>query len=130
MNTTTPHSAMKHLSFVILTPLLALSLLTACVPSPATPAGEGASSSRTAANPSEAARERQLVEAHIRQNIGSLSPKPPVLGGAFTVTDIAFRTGNRAVIQYEDGHIALRGIAVYTVEGSTVNITSFDTTEM
>jgi hypothetical protein len=120
---------MKHASFAILTPLLALSLLTACAPQTA-PTTENPPSSRTSTAPSASTQEKALVEAYIRANIATLSPKPPVLGGAFQVTDVAFRTGNRAVVQYEDGHVALRGIAVYAVNGTTVSITSFEATEV
>ena len=75
------------------------------------------------------ADEKALVEAYIRQNISDLSPEPAVMGGTFQVTDVAFRTGNRAIVKYEDGHIALRALATYEVDGDDVEISSFDVLE-
>ena len=73
--------------------------------------------------------EQQLVDAYIRANIHELSPEPEVLGGTFYVTDIAWTGDNGALVSYEDGHIALRARATYTVSGSTVTIDSFDIVE-
>lgn len=66
----------------------------------------------------------------IRENIAELSPKDPILGGQFYVTEIHFTGPKTAEVDYEDGHIALRAIAEFEVPNAeTVNITSFELTE-
>jgi hypothetical protein len=73
--------------------------------------------------------DQNLVKTYIGEHIGSLSPKPPVLGGAFYVTNVEFLGDNRARVSYEDGHIALTGIATYAVQNGIVSITSFEVEE-
>lgn len=106
--------------------LLATLTLTLALGACASEPSNGESSSSSVASQASAG-ERELVEAYIRQNIGTLSQEEEVLGGTFFVTDIALRSGNRAVVEYEDGHNAFRALATYTVNGTTVNITSFET---
>ena len=59
--------------------------------------------------------ERTQAETYIRQNIGSLSTEDPVLGGTFYVTEIRWDTDGYAIVDYEDGHIALRSRMTATV---------------
>lgn len=69
---------------------------------------------------------QSLVEAYIRENISKLSPEPAVLGGTFYVTSIQFTTPNSAIVEYEDGHIALRAQVDFSVsEENTVEIQNF-----
>ncbi|KKS28670.1 MAG: hypothetical protein UV60_C0035G0004 [Parcubacteria group bacterium GW2011_GWA2_43_11] len=53
-------------------------------------------------------------EQYIRVNIASLSPAKTVLGGTFYITSIRQTSDTSAVIQYEDGHIALTADVVFT----------------
>lgn len=67
-----------------------------------------------------------LVGDYIRQHISELSPQKEVLGGKFYITQIRFVDNSRAVVEYEDGHIALVGLATYAVSPARqVQVTSF-----
>ena len=106
------------------TAFMAFTLLSACAQ---TTPGTGTQTSSSAAVIS--ADEKDAVETYIRANIGTLSTKPAQLGGTFFVTDIAFRTGDRAVVQYEDGHNAYRALVTYTMKNGTPDIESFEVLE-
>ncbi|GEM_PF-3139147 len=67
----------------------------------------------------------ELVYNYIEQNISELSPEPEVLGGTFHVTSIDFIDDNLAIVEYEDGHIALEAQVIYSVVNNRVNINSF-----
>ena len=71
---------------------------------------------------------QDLASAYIRGHIAELSPEPSVLGGNFFVTDISFPQSNRAIVSYEDGHIALAADVNYRVTDGQVVITSFTET--
>ncbi|MBP9749903.1 MAG: carboxypeptidase regulatory-like domain-containing protein [Candidatus Pacebacteria bacterium] len=47
------------------------------------------------------------IEEYLRAHISELSPAPAVLGGTFFVTSVRQTSDTSAVVQYEDGHIAL-----------------------
>lgn len=47
-------------------------------------------------------------ETYLRENINLLSPEPAVLGGKFYITSIIWPEVDRAIVEYEDGHIALK----------------------
>jgi hypothetical protein len=51
-------------------------------------------------------------EAYLRQNISLLSPESAVLGGTFYVTSVTWSDDGLALVEYEDGHIALKAEAV------------------
>ena len=51
-------------------------------------------------------------EAYLRQNISTLSPESAVLGGTFYVTSITWLDDESVLVEYEDGHIALKAEAV------------------
>ena len=66
------------------------------------------------------------VGDYIRENISDLSEEKAVLGGTFYVTKISFLDNTRALVEYEDGHIALAALAKYSIgDDEKVNITSF-----
>lgn len=71
----------------------------------------------------------ELVYNYIEQNISELSPEPEVLGGTFHVTSIDFIDDNLAIVEYEDGHIALEAQVIYSVVNNRVNINSFQLIE-
>ncbi|MDD4319628.1 MAG: hypothetical protein PHW10_04885 [Candidatus Peribacteraceae bacterium] len=95
---------MRLSSFLPRAVLAAALVLSACAPRP----------------PSDVP-DRAAAEAYIRANISALSPESAVLGGTFYVTDIRWQDEDTAVVEYEDGHIALRGTTDVRVEnGETV----------
>lgn len=65
------------------------------------------------------------IESYVRQNINTLSPEPPVLGGTFYVTEITADNG-RGTVSYEDGHIALVADFEYVVDKYGITISSFE----
>lgn len=73
---------------------------------------------------------QELVEDYIRENISSLSPEEEVLGGSFYVTSVDFEDENSCLVEYEDGHIALKARAEFEVSSDEqVEITSFQVIE-
>jgi len=48
---------------------------------------------------------KELVDAYIRENIGTLSPEPAVLGGSYYVTELSYLDADTALVLYEDGHV-------------------------
>lgn len=71
-----------------------------------------------------------LVENYIKENISTLSPEEAVLGGTFMVTSVTFFNDNEVLVDYEDGHIALSGLAVYEVSGDgDVEVKKFEIIE-
>jgi len=73
----------------------------------------------------ESVNKQDLVQSYIEDNISELSPEDAVLGGTFYVTNINFVDENLAIVEYEDGHIALEARVVYSVVNNRVNINSF-----
>lgn len=68
----------------------------------------------------------ELFASYIRANIGELSPEPAVLGGSFYVTEVNLLNDNSALVDDEDGHIALRGVIGFDVINEQVVIKSFE----
>lgn len=68
----------------------------------------------------------EKIGEYIRENISALSLEPAVLGGTFYVTEILFPAPGVAVVSYEDGHIALKAEAEYSLESGEVKIESFE----
>lgn len=54
------------------------------------------------------------LEAYLRDNIETLSPAKAVLGGTFYITSLRQSSDTSAVVQYEDGHIALTADVIFT----------------
>ncbi len=52
--------------------------------------------------------DRVFFAEFLRANISDISPEKEVLGGKFYVTDIEWINNQTAIVDYEDGHIALR----------------------
>lgn len=65
------------------------------------------------------------AEEYIRDNINELSPEKAVLGGTFYVTDIKFND-NTAIVDYEDGHIALRAYVEFKFSGGDFSVDKFN----
>lgn len=66
-----------------------------------------------------------LVEKYIRENIKTIAPEKPVLGGSWYVISVqvmpATKTG---AITYEDGHIQGKATFAYTVSDDSVTISN------
>ncbi|MFH0951392.1 MAG: hypothetical protein V1765_02875 [bacterium] len=56
-----------------------------------------------------------LVTDYLKAHISEISPEPAVLGGTFYVTNVAWLDDDRAIVDYEDGHISLTGRLSYTL---------------
>jgi len=59
----------------------------------------------------------QLAADYIKAHVSELSPEKEVLGGKFYITNIVFENAGNAVVEYEDGHIALRAHVSFMVDG-------------
>ncbi len=64
------------------------------------------------------------VKNYLNINLGKLSSEPEVLGGKFMVTDLAV-TGDKGVVEYEDGHNAYTADFNYTVNNGEVAVSNF-----
>ncbi|MFP4515049.1 MAG: hypothetical protein ACLFNO_03555 [Parcubacteria group bacterium] len=73
--------------------------------------------------------ERRHVISFLESNISDLSPEEAVLGGTFYVTDVYFPEENKAIVNYEDGHIALMAEVEYLYDNEEVEIESFEVIE-
>ncbi len=62
--------------------------------------------------------EKQLVEKYLKENISTLSPEKEVVGGKFYVTKIEFENNSTALVDYEDGHIALSARVNFQIENN------------
>lgn len=70
---------------------------------------------------------RASFEEYTKENISMLSKEPAVLGGTFFVTNIEWLDYNLALVDYEDGHIALQAKAKYDLASNgSVLIKSFE----
>lgn len=52
--------------------------------------------------------EQEIISSYLEKNISELSPEKEVLGGKFYITSIDFWNDQKLMIEYEDGHIALK----------------------
>jgi hypothetical protein len=69
---------------------------------------------------------QEMIEDYIRTNISTISPEKEVLGGKFYVTDISWDTTSSGIVEYEDGHIALKaGFEAEINEQNQVEIIEF-----
>ena len=66
------------------------------------------------------------VDRYIRENISSLSTEEEILGGKFYVTRVVFETDTRAIVEYEDGHNALKALVeVYIQSNGDIKLLNF-----
>jgi len=73
------------------------------------------------------AEKQELVRSYLQENISDLSPKEEVLGGNFYVTEVEFIAPETCLVDYEDGHIALRAEANFQIlENNQVDIIAFN----
>jgi hypothetical protein len=60
---------------------------------------------------------QELAAKYIALHLEQLSPEKAVLGGKFYITKITFENAGNAIVEYEDGHIALRAHVSFMVDG-------------
>ncbi|OGI71925.1 hypothetical protein A3J61_00525 [Candidatus Nomurabacteria bacterium RIFCSPHIGHO2_02_FULL_38_15] len=69
--------------------------------------------------------EQVVVEKYIRDNIKTLAPEDPVLGGSWYVVDVSVdSTAKKGEVLYEDGHIQGRANFEYKLEMNKVTISN------
>jgi hypothetical protein len=78
-----------------------------------------------AAEPQPAGGRVMDVQTYVRNNIATLSPEPPVLGGTFYVTEIDTANGH-GTVWYEDGHMAHVADFEYVVDEYGITISMFE----
>lgn len=54
-------------------------------------------------------------EEFLKDNISSLSSEKEVLGGKFYITNISWVDADKALVEYEDGHIALKAEIIFSM---------------
>ena len=69
--------------------------------------------------------DQSLVKNYLQTNISQLTPEPAVLGGTFYVTEIKCENPGECLVEYEDGHIALVGLAKYQINNGQVEVKEF-----
>ncbi len=75
-------------------------------------------------------QEQALVETYVRDNIKTLAPEQPVLGGSWYVVSITVdAVANTGVVTYEDGHIQGKASFTYTIEGKSVVLNNIKKTK-
>ncbi|HUC89143.1 MAG TPA: hypothetical protein VMR49_03905 [Candidatus Paceibacterota bacterium] len=66
-----------------------------------------------------------MVEQYIRNNIKTLAPESPVLGGSWYVVNVEVNPNTKTgIVVYEDGHIQGKAFFSYEKIGSEVKITN------
>lgn len=66
------------------------------------------------------------IRVFLNENLSTLSPKKEELGGKFYVTKVIVRSEDEAEVEYEDGHVAYKGLFKFKLDGDTVTPVSFD----
>lgn len=67
--------------------------------------------------------DQTLIEKYFRQNIKTLAPEDPVLGGSWYVLDVEIDISKKTgVVTYEDGHIQGKASFRYSRIGDTITI--------
>ena len=67
-----------------------------------------------------------IVKQYIKNNISELSPEEAALGGFFYITNIDFIDDKLVIVDYEDGHIALKAKVKYSIKDNNVIIQDFE----
>lgn len=66
----------------------------------------------------------ELID-YLNIHLSDLSPQKEVLGGHFYVTDLRLTSSSTAVVDYEDGHIAVSARFVYGYQDGQIRISDF-----
>jgi len=71
----------------------------------------------------ESVQEKSIVEKYIRENVKTIVPEEPVLGGSWYVTLVEVNSSTKTgMMTYEDGHIQGNKNFSYTINGDEVKI--------
>lgn len=70
--------------------------------------------------------DQDMINNYLKNNISQLSPEKEVLGGKFYITDLQLQEGNKGIVSYEDGHIALKANFDYIINDKLVEINNFE----
>ncbi|MDD3284002.1 MAG: hypothetical protein PHZ07_00195 [Patescibacteria group bacterium] len=68
----------------------------------------------------------EKLKNYLKDNISNLSSEKAVLGGTFYITDLQIEENNKAIVSYEDGHIALKANFDYIINNETIEISNFE----
>ncbi len=63
---------------------------------------------------------QQKTRSYIEQNIKTISPVDPVLGGTWYVTSVDFTDDDKVLVTCEDGHIQARFTANYSLKNDEI----------
>jgi hypothetical protein len=66
------------------------------------------------------------IKSYINEHLAELSPIETVLGGKFYVTNIMMEGPNVALVDYEDGHIAVKARATIGIENGELMISQIE----
>ncbi|UFX83533.1 Kazal-type serine protease inhibitor domain-containing protein [Candidatus Absconditicoccus praedator] len=77
----------------------------------------------------ESYAQRNFYEPYIKDNIADLSPEEEVLGGNWFVTDIEWIDDQKAVVEYEDGHILMYAQVEIGFDNGEIVVESFEIIE-
>jgi hypothetical protein len=66
-----------------------------------------------------------ILNEYLSKNISDISPEKEVLGGKFYITKLTLISNDRAEVEYEDGHIALKADFNFIVKNGVVEIINF-----
>jgi hypothetical protein len=73
----------------------------------------------------EKLQDQNLVEKYVRENIGTVVPEKPVLGGTWYATVVNINPSTKSgtmILTYEDGHIQKKGEFAYTINGAEISV--------
>jgi hypothetical protein len=72
---------------------------------------------------SESIQEKSIVEKYIRDNVKTIVPEKPVLGGSWYITSIEINPSVKTgMMTYEDGHIQGNKNFSYTINNNEIEI--------
>ncbi len=74
--------------------------------------------------------DQENIILYLEENLSELSPEKEVLGGTFYITSIDFLDNNNLILEYEDGHIALKAeLEFQYIDKENIVIIKFDIKE-
>lgn len=59
---------------------------------------------------------KETLKTFLNESLSNISPEKEVLGGKFFVTNLELSENNSGIVEYEDGHIALKASFNYKIE--------------
>ena len=74
---------------------------------------------------SENSKILNILNDYLSKNISDISPEKEVLGGKFYITKLTLISTEKAEVEYEDGHIALKADFNFSIQNDIINISNF-----